>query len=141
MKKQAINPNRVNYTDMQNMKEMMDMSSLIQKLDKGKRKYRVSLSFSSRKLLYKTLSEMRKAISSEGVLPRNFNNFVDYINSSRGSKNILLSFDEINFLNKLVSLTIKQQEFVKYPWYMFLSKLFRRLAIVQYKEILSHLKI
>lgn len=142
MKKQMINASKMNHIEMQNMKDMMEMNNLFQKVGKGKRKYNIKLSYSARALLDKTLTEMRKAISYEGSVPRNFDEFVSYISISTKSKEgFSLTFDEINFLKKMINLTIRQQENMKLPWYKVLTRLFASLASIQYKEILANLKV
>ena len=141
MKKQMINAAKMNQMEFENSKKMMELTNLIHKVNSGNRKYSVNLNYVSRHLLAKTLSEMRKMISLEGSIPKNFNLFVEYINNSVKNKEIKLSFDEMEFLKKFLSLTILQQESVELSWYAFFSRFMNYASKLQYQEIVKKLKI
>lgn len=140
--KKMVNASKMNHMEIENTKNLMEIGMLIQKLSKGRRKYSVNLNSASRKLLYKTMSEMKTIISQEGVVPKNFSDFVSYINDNIKSKsNLSFSFDEINFLKKVISLTLQQQDSMKYKWYQLPLKIMANILQKQYKNILVDLKI
>lgn len=141
MKRQVIDASKMNQIEMENTKKMMEMTSLMQRVGKGKRKYGIKLGYTARQVLARTLIEMKKLILSEGSLPKNLDEFIEHINGSKSSKNIIMSYDEISFLKSFLSLNISQQEAIKLPWYRIFSRFMNYLALVQYKEIIEKLKI
>lgn len=140
--KKMVNASKMNHMEIESTKSLMEIGMLIQKLSKGRRKYSVNLNNASKKLLYKTLSEMQTMISQEGAVPQNFRDFVSYLNDNiKVKSDIFFSFDEINFLKKVISLTLHQQEITKYKWYQFPLRMMANILYKQYKQILLDLKI
>ena len=111
-----VNPNTVNDMALVNAKAQAKMSQLVQKIGKGKRRVRVTLSKSTRSYLVKMLEEMKKQMAIyEKQLPNVFQ-FFNYLgkeiqitkeNKKEKTKNVLLSYEELDFLKIQIKETIK----------------------------------
>ena len=72
----GINPNTMSNTDVLNARAQAQMTQLVQKLGKGKRRVKVSLSKPSRSYLEKMIAEMKKQmVVYEKQLPNIFQFF------------------------------------------------------------------
>ena len=64
MKPQRVNPNMMNPMEMNNMSAMMGMMNNLQRIGKGKRKYKVTLDKNSKKFLAKFMEEVKKQFAT-----------------------------------------------------------------------------
>lgn len=128
-----VNPNTVNDMTLVNAKAQAKMSQLVQKIGKGKRRVRVTLSKSTRSYLVKMLEEMKKQMSAyEKQLPNLFQ-FFNYLekeiqitkeNKKEKTKNVQLSYEELDFLKIQIKETIKGITNLSssLKWYNFIKK-------------------
>jgi hypothetical protein len=140
MKMQRMNPNNMNPMQMNNVSNMAGMMNNIQKIGKGKRKYTVQLDKNSKKFLSKFIDEIKKQFNGpmvgqgQGIIE--FFNYVKEICDSKDKNELRLSFEELEFMKKMLSDTIKGLENVKFKWYQFARKMMVKVMLKQYKEIL-----
>ena len=109
------------------------MNQLVQKIGKGKRKIKVTLGKSTRSYLTKLIEEMKKQMKVyEKQLPNIFQ-FFGYLekeikitkeNKKEKTKDVSLSFEELDFLKLQIRETIKGIDNMKtkLKWYNFLKK-------------------
>lgn len=128
-----VNPNTVNDMALVNAKAQAKMSQLVQKIGKGKRRVRVTLSKSTRSYLVKMLEEMKKQMSAyEKQLPNLFQ-FFNYLekeiqitkeNKKEKTKDVQLSYEELDFLKIQIKETIKGITNLSgsLKWYNFIKK-------------------
>ncbi|MDO5089562.1 MAG: viral A-type inclusion protein [Leptotrichiaceae bacterium] len=128
-----VNPNTINDMTLVNAKAQAKMSQLVQKIGKGKRKTKVTLSKSTRSYLTKLIEEMKKQMKIyEKQLPNLFQ-FFNYLdketkitkeNKKEKTKEIALSYEELDFLKLQIRETIKGIDNMKskLKWYNFLKK-------------------
>ncbi len=128
-----VNPNTVNDMALVNAKAQAKMSQLVQKIGKGKRRVRVTLSKSTRSYLIKMLEEMKKQMSAyEKQLPNLFQ-FFNYLekeiqitkeNKKEKTKDVQLSYEELDFLKIQIKETIKGITNLSgsLKWYNFIKK-------------------
>ena len=126
-----VNPNTIN--DMTLVKAQAKMNQLVQKIGKGKRKIKVTLGKSTRSYLTKLIEEMKKQMKVyEKQLPNIFQ-FFGYLekeikitkeNKKEKTKDVSLSFEELDFLKLQIRETIKGIDNMKtkLKWYNFLKK-------------------
>ncbi|MGL4307645.1 hypothetical protein [Cetobacterium sp. SF1] len=141
MKFQKGNPNNMNPMQMSNMSSMLGVMNSIQKIGKGKRKYSVKLDKSTKKFLSKFIDEVKKQFT---ITPQtqNLTEFFDYIKSVADNKDrmeLKLSFEEIDFLKRMVSDSIKGMEAMQFKWYQFVKKSMIKVLVKQYRELLSRI--
>lgn len=141
MKVQKMNPNNMNAMQMNNASAMMGAMNMMQKLGKGKRKYSVELDKNDKKFLGKFLEEAKKQFpqtGDQGVKP--IIEFFDYINSickDVAKKELKLSFEELEFLKKMLSDSVKGMEGMSFKWYQLIRKAMVKLMVKQYRELLK----
>lgn len=147
MKTQRINPNTMNPMQMNNMSGMMGMMNTIQRIGKGKRKIVVSLDKNARKFLGKFIDEVRKQFSSSANATQtpNLAEFFDYIkkitdDKSKGNVELKLSFEEYEFLKRMLIDSVKGMENMQFKWYQFIKKSMVKVMAKQYREILTKFK-
>ena len=128
-----VNPNTINDMTLVNVKAQAKMNQLVQKIGKGKRKIKVTLGKSTRSYLTKLIEEMKKQMKVyEKQLPNIFQ-FFGYLekeikitkeNKKEKSKDVSLSFEELDFLKLQIRETIKGIDNMKtkLKWYNFLKK-------------------
>ena len=128
-----VNPNTINDMTLVNVKAQAKMNQLVQKIGKGKRKIKVTLGKSTRSYLTKLIEEMKKQMKVyEKQLPNIFQ-FFDYLekeikitkeNKKEKTKDVSLSFEELDFLKLQIRETIKGIDNMKtkLKWYNFLKK-------------------
>lgn len=141
MKPQKINGNTLNPMQMNSMSAMMGMMNSIQKIGKGKRKYTVNLDKASKKFLSKFIEEIKKQFSANGM--PNVMEFLDYVKSVADSKDkmeLKLSYEELDFLIKMLSEAVKGIESMQFKWYQFIKKSMTKVMAKQYRELLKELK-
>ena len=128
-----VNPNTINDMTLVNVKAKAKMNQLVQKIGKGKRKIKVTLGKSTRSYLTKLIEEMKKQMKVyEKQLPNIFQ-FFGYLekeikitkeNKKEKTKDVSLSFEELDFLKLQIIETIKGIDNMKtkLKWYNFLKK-------------------
>lgn len=128
-----VNPNTINDMTLVNVKAQAKMNQLVQKIGKGKRKIKVTLGKSTRSYLTKLIEEMKKQMKVyEKQLPNIFQ-FFSYLekeikitkeNKKEKTKDVSLSFEELDFLKLQIRETIKGIDNMKtkLKWYNFLKK-------------------
>ena len=128
-----VNPNTINDMTLVNVKAQAKMNQLVQKIGKGKRKIKVTLGKSTRSYLTKLIEEMKKQMKVyEKQLPNIFQ-FFGYLekeikitkeNKKEKTKDVSLSFEELDFLKLQIRETIKGIDNMKtkLKWYNFLKK-------------------
>lgn len=146
----VINPNTISDMALVNAKAQAKMSQLVQKIGKGKRRVKISLSKSTRAYLTKMIEEMKKQmITYEKQLPNLFQ-FFNYLdseikitkeNKKIKEKDVLLSYEELDFVKLNIKESIKgidrMQESLK--WYNFLKKGLYRTLKKQNEIVLEEL--
>ena len=128
-----VNPNTINDMTLVNVKAQAKMNQLVHKIGKGKRKIKVTLGKSTRSYLTKLIEEMKKQMKVyEKQLPNIFQ-FFGYLekeikitkeNKKEKTKDVSLSFEELDFLKLQIRETIKGIDNMKtkLKWYNFLKK-------------------
>lgn len=128
-----MNPNSISDMTLVNAKAQAKMSQLVQKIGKGKRRVKVNLSKSSRSYLAKMIEEMKKQMAIyEKQLPNLFQ-FFNYLeketkitkeNKKEKTKDILLSYEEIDFVKLQIRETIKGIDKLRgeLKWYNIIKK-------------------
>ena len=128
-----VNTNTINDMTLVNVKAQDKMNQLVQKIGKGKRKIKVTLGKSTRSYLTKLIEEMKKQMKVyEKQLPNIFQ-FFGYLekeikitkeNKKEKTKDVSLSFEELDFLKLQIRETIKGIDNMKtkLKWYNFLKK-------------------
>ena len=128
-----VNPNTINDMTLVNVKAQAKMNQIVQKIGKGKRKIKVTLGKSTRSYLTKLIEEMKKQMKVyEKQLPNIFQ-FFGYLekeikitkeNKKEKTKDVSLSFEELDFLKLQIRETIKGIDNMKtkLKWYNFLKK-------------------
>lgn len=142
MKAQKVNANNMNPMQMNAMSSMMGMMNAIQKIGKGKRKYTVNLDKTTKKFLSKFIEEVKKQFTSNNSTP-NVVQFLDYVKSTADLKDkmeLKVSYEELEFLTRMVSDSIRGMEAVQFKWYQLIRKGMTKAMIKQYRELLSQLK-
>lgn len=129
-----VNPNNVTDMDVVNLRQQAKMTQLMQKIGRGRRKIEISLSRSSQKYIEQVVSELKKQMQAyEKNLP-NVYDFFNYLQKTVSVakrqrrpkfKNLLISFEEQEFLIMQIKTTLKeitkQRESLK--WYNILKKI------------------
>ena len=128
-----VNQKTINDMTLVNAKSQAKMTQLIQKIGKGKRRVKVTLSKSTRSYLIKMLEEMKKQMAVyEKQLPNLFQ-FFNYLekearivkqNKKQKTKDIVLSYEELDFLKIQIKETIKGIDNLKssLKWYNLVKK-------------------
>ena len=136
----GINPNTMSNTDVLNARAQAQMTQLVQKLGKGKRRVKVSLSKPSRSYLEKMIAEMKKQmVVYEKQLPnifqffKYFENEVKITKSNKKEKtnNVKLSYEEVDFFKLQLKETLKgiDAQRATLKWYNLIKKaLFKTLT-------------
>ena len=145
MKTQRVNPNGMNPMQMNNRSSMMGMMNNIQRIGKGKRKITVNLDKNNKKFLSKFIDEVKKqfASSAMGAQATGLGEFFDYIKSVVDGKEqmeLKLSFEEYEFLKRMIVDSIRGMEGMTFKWYQFVKKGMLKVMIKQYRELLTKFK-
>lgn len=143
--KTRINPGALNPMEMNNISSMMGMMNNIQKIGKSKRKYSINLEKGDKKLLVKFINEAKKQFSSTtsndqyaGVY--SFLNYVVEVAEKKETTDLKLSFEEYEFLKKMLIDSVKGMEKMTFFWYQFIRKGTVKILIKQYRELLKKFK-
>lgn len=142
MKAQKVNANNMNPMQMNAMSSMMGMMNSIQKIGKGKRKYSVSLDKGTKKFLSKFIEEIKKQFAVNNGM-QNVGQFLDYVKlvaDSKDKMDLKLSYEEQEFLTKMVSDAVKGMESVQFKWYQLIKKSMTKVMAKQYRQLLVQLK-
>lgn len=145
MKAQRVNPNGMNPMQMNNMSSMMGMMNTIQRIGKGKRKITVNLDKNNKKFLSKFIDEVKKQFlsSAMGNQTPGLGEFFDYIKSVADAKDqmeLKLSFEEYEFLKRMIIDSIKGMEAMTFKWYQIIKKAMLKVMVKQYRELLTKFK-
>ncbi len=146
----GINPNTMSNTDVLNARAQAQMTQLVQKLGKGKRRVKVSLSKPSRSYLEKMIAEMKKQmVVYEKQLPNIFQFFKYFENEVKitkenkkiKNKEILLSYEELDFIKLNIKETIKgvDKMILTLKWYNFFKKTLYKTIKKQNELVLEEL--
>lgn len=141
MKTSRVNPATMNPMEMNNISSMMGMMSSIQKIGKGKRKYSVKLEKGDKKLLIKFVDEAKKqfAVNSSKDQYNGVYNFLNYVSEScskDGKGDLKVSYEEHEFLKRMLSDSVKGMEKMQFFWYQFIKKIMTKVLLKQYKQLL-----
>lgn len=126
-----VNPKTVNDMTIVNLRAQSKMNQLVQKVGKGKRRVKVNLSKSTGNYLTKMLGEMRKQMAVYEKQVPNVFKFFDYLekevkitNKKEKSKEVLLSYEELDFLKIQIKETIKGINNIQgsLKWYNLIKK-------------------
>lgn len=145
MKGQRLKPEKLNPMEMNNMTSMMGMMGLLQKIGKGKRKYSVKLAKNHKKFLVRFMTDIRKQFAETYAdsQMKTVLSFFDYVKASCENKSLIelkLSYEEFDFLKKLLTDSLKQMNNLKLKWYNLIKKMTIKMLKVQYQEILKQMK-
>lgn len=143
--KSRINPGTLSPMEMNNLSSMMGMMNNIQKIGKSKRKYSVNLEKGDKKLLVKFIAEAKKQFSDTSSSDQyagvyNFLNYVTDVASKKETTELKLSFEEYEFLKKMLIDSIKGMERMTFFWYQFIRKGTVKILTKQYRELLKKFK-
>lgn len=145
MKTQRVNPSNMNHMELNNMSNMMSMMNIMQRIGKGKRKISIKLDKGNKKFLSKFIDEVRKQFTSQDMAMQNpaMTKFFDYIQSITSNKNateLRLSFEEYEFLKKMLIDSIRGMDNMEFKWYQFIKKSMLKVIKKQYRELLKQFK-
>lgn len=146
MKGQRVNPEKINPMEINTMSSMMGMMGILQKIGKGKRKYSIKLEKNHKKFLARFMVDIKKEFEKtyenvpqmKGVL-----SFLDYIKVScenKELKELNVSYEEFDFLKRMLMDNLKGMEAMQLKWYQFVKKATLKMMKAQYKDILAQLK-
>ena len=138
-----VNPNSVNDMEIINAKAQAKMSQLVQKIGKGKRRVTVTFNKTTRSYVAKLIEEMKKQmIAYEKQLPNLFNffNYLEKETKVTKTKDVLLSYEEVDFLKLQLKETIKgiEMQSKNLKWYNFLKKSMYKMLKKQTEETLEN---
>lgn len=143
--KTKVNPNTINPIEMNNMSSMLSMMNSIQKIGKGKRKYSIEVDKSDKRLLVKFLNEAKKQFadigsSTQQVGVYNFFKYVIDLASSKDTTEIKLSYEEYEFLKKMLQDSVRGIEKMQFFWYQFIRRATTKAIAKQYRSLLKRFK-
>lgn len=140
MKVQKVNANNLNPMEMNNASAMMGMMNIIQKIGKGKKKYSVTLEKADKKFLGKFIDEAKKQFTGADDQAKNILEFFNYIKSicdSKEKKELRLSFEELEFLKKILTESVRGMETMTFKWWQLLRKAMVKIMLKQYRDLLK----
>lgn len=143
MKGQRVNPNNMNPMEMKNMSSMMGMMNTMQKIGKGKRKYTVMLDKASKKFMSKFIDEVKKQFAGQDMAAsgqQGIVEFLDYLKAQCDMKDrmeIRVSYEELDFLKKMLSDSVRGMEGMQFKWYQLIKKGMMKVMLTQYKQLLE----
>ena len=123
MKATRVNPGALSPMEMNNMSSMMGMMNSIQKIGKGKRKYTIKLDKTDKKLLVRFINEAKKQFSDTA--------------SKKETTEIKMSFEEQEFIKRMLQDSVRGMEKMQFFWYQFIRKFTVRMLTKQYRELLK----
>ena len=138
------NTNGMNGIQMKNMSGMMGIQNAMQRIGKGKRKYTLNISKHNKKFLGKFVEEIQKQMGSDNnPQMKGVSDFLSHLKAECGKKSttqIKMSFDELEFLKKMVIDSVKGMEAMTYKWYQVINKIMIKTMIKSNRELLKELK-
>lgn len=140
--KTRINAGNLKPMEMNNISSMMGMMNSIQKIGKSKRKYSVKLEKGDKKLLVKFINEAKKQFSDMTSTDQyfgvyNFLNYVTDIASKKETTELKLSYEEYEFIKKMLQDSLRGMEKMSFFWYQFIRKAMVNVLKKQYKDLLK----
>lgn len=142
MKATRVNPGTLSPMEMNNMSSMMGMMNSIQKIGKGKRKYTIQLDKNDKKLLVRFINEAKKQFSdtasnSQYAGVYNFLNYITDVTSKKESTEIKMSYEEQDFVKRMLQDSVRGMEKMQFFWYQFIRKFTVKTLAKQYRELLK----
>lgn len=143
--KTRMNPNTISPMEMNQMSSMMGMMSSIQKIGKGKRKYSIPLEKSNKKFLVQFMDEIKKQFAGSAMAEQNkmvydFLVYVKDVASKKESTELKVSFEEEEFLKRILKDSLRGMEGMEFKWYQFVKKRMVKIIMKQYREFLANFK-
>ncbi len=140
--KTRVNPAAMSPMEMNNISSMMGMMNSIQKIGKSKRKYSVKLEKGDKKLLVKFINEAKKQFSEttsndQYIGVYNFLNYVGEVAANKDTTELKVSFEEYEFLKKMLIDSVRGMEKMQFFWYQFIKKGTVKILCKQYRELLK----
>ena len=135
MKATRVNPGALSPMEMNNMSSMMGMMNSIQKIGKGKRKYTIKLDKTDINEAKKQFTDTASNSQYAGVY-----NFLTYITDTASKKEtteIKMSFEEQEFIKRMLQDSVRGMEKMQFFWYQFIKKFTVRMLTKQYRELLK----
>ena len=138
------NMNGMNGIQMKNMSGMMGIQNAMLRIGKGKRKYTVKISKHNKKFLGKFVEEIQKQMGAEtNPQMKGVSDFLAYLKAECAKKNVTeikMSFEELEFLKKMIIDSIKGMEGMTYKWYQIINKIMIKTMIKSNRELLKEIK-
>ena len=137
-KMQRINPGNIDPMQMNNYMAMMGIANSIQKIGKGKRKYEIDLESGEKKFLGKFINEVIKQFESPDGKANNVEQFLMYASqfcSTKGRGKLKLSYEEYDFMKRLINESVRGMANMKLPWYSLIKRVSVWLMSRQYATI------
>lgn len=142
--KTRMNPNAISPMEMNQMSSMMGMMSSLQKIGKGKRKYSIPLDKAGKKFLGQFIDEVKKQFANTAMAEqKSIYDFLVYVKSvveNKESTELKVSFEEEEFLKRLLKDSLRGMEGMEYKWYQFIKKRMVKIITKQYREFLAKFK-
>ena len=96
------------------------------------------------KLMYRTPEELKKQLGAYAMNPqtKGVTDYLEYLEAECKKKTdapIAMSFEELEFLRKTLSDSIKAMETLEFKWYNFLKKMLMKMMLNQHRYILQEL--
>lgn len=131
--------------EMNQMSSMMGMMSSLQKIGKGKRKYSIPLEKSNKKFLIQFMDEVKKQFSGSAMAEQNktiydFLVYVKEVAEKKESTELKVSFEEEEFLKRLLKDSLRGMEGMEFKWYQFVKKRMVKIIMKQYRDFLTKFK-
>ena len=142
MKTARVNPGALNPMEMNNMSSMMGMMNSIQKIGKGKRKYSVKLEKGDKKLLVRFINEAKKqftdtASNSQYKGVYDFLTYVVDVASKKESTELKLSYEEHDFIKRMLQDSLRGMKNMQFCWYQFIRKFTVKILAKKYQSLLE----
>ncbi len=143
--KTRVNPNAISPMEMNQMSSMMGMMSSLQKIGKGKRKYSIPLDKSSKKFLVRFIDEVKKQFAGSAMADQNkqiydFLVYVKEVSEKKESTELKVSFEEEEFLKRMLKDSVRGMETMEFKWYQFVKKRMVKMLTSQYRDLLAKFK-
>ena len=140
--KTRINPGTLNPMEMNNMSSMLGMMNSIQKIGKGKRKYSVKLEKNDKKLLVRFINEAKKQFADAGSNSQyagvyEFLTYITDVASNKTSTELKVSYQEHDFIKRMLQDSVKGMEKMQFFWYQFIRKFTVKMLNRQYRDLLK----
>ena len=138
MKATRVNPGTLSPMEMNNMSSMMGMMNSIQKIGK----YNIKLDKTDKKLLVRFINEAKKqftdtASNSQYAGVYNFLTYITDTASKKETTEIKMSFEEQEFIKRMLQDSVRGMEKMQFFWYQFIRKFTVKMLTKQYRELLK----